>query len=427
MSTLAFDLGTGLKKNIRINFSTASLKCGYAGATNPQFIPSIAGTPKFAQDAVTAISLGTEAYKKRAVMTLTNICSRGIVLNWDYFEQIYAHAFKALDVPNTEASTIMLTCPIKQSYGDVEKSSQIMFETFSVQAVGFEHQPVLSALANGFTTCAVVESGEGLTQLAVVQDGVLSKRAQQRLLIGGSDVSAYFAHLVQLLGYNLTGTSSDMILARDMKEKLCYVASDLYDELALFVKDTTNSMEKTYELPDGTMLSIGREMVYAPDIMFDPMSYDFEIEGVHSILHTMVQKVIQYFCNSQNNSTRICHKTCTRISFSVVEIPNLMDLPIVCKKKLLALPMSPFPFTLVAMTVKRQFGVVHRWLPPCHRPNFAPKMIMMKMVPISFAQWLSNKILSTKKRKKKMATNIWPAVIDVGTGTQKKIFDNYTM
>jgi actin-related protein len=62
-------------------------------------------------------------------------------------------------------------------------------------------------------------------------------------------------------GYAFT-TTAEREIVRDMKEKLCRVRAR--------AGEPWSGAEKSYELPDGQMVSIGSEMVDAPELLFDP-------------------------------------------------------------------------------------------------------------------------------------------------------------
>ncbi|WAR19593.1 ACT1-like protein [Mya arenaria] len=226
---------------IVMDMGTGVMRAGFAGDDAPRVVfTSVLGSPKH-----------DFALMERGLLSLRYPMEHGIVTDWDDMEKIWHHTFYNELRVAPEEHPVLLTEPPLNPRSNREKMIEVMFEKFHVPSAYVSMQSVLPLYASGRHGGVVVDVGDGVT------------------------------HITPHMG-------AELEVVREIKEQLGYVAEDYQAEMTTAA--TFSKLEKQYELPDGTSITLGNERFRCAEAIFNPSLVDVEQLGLSELLHETIWK-----------------------------------------------------------------------------------------------------------------------------------------
>ncbi|CAO2835318.1 unnamed protein product [Amaranthus hypochondriacus] len=234
---------------------------------------------------------------------------RGFISDWDAMEDLLHHlVYNSLGWEIGNEGHILFADPLLTPKAVRERLVQMMFEKFNVSGFYATEQAVLSLYAAGRISGCTVDIGHGKIDIAPVIEGAVQHIASRRFEIGGAD-------LTKLLAEKL-GNSNPMVNLRiEDVEKL----KELYgrcaeDELA-YEKFQQSCPNEQHTLPDGQVITIGKEKYAVGEALFQPSVLGLEAHGIVEQLVRCISSVSSENHRQLLESTVLCGATSSLTGF----------------------------------------------------------------------------------------------------------------
>ncbi|XP_025407749.1 actin, clone 302-like [Sipha flava] len=229
--------------------------------------------------------LGDDVKSMRDFLDLKYPVERGIVNNWDDMENILKYTIEKRLKTNAMLHPIMITESPSNHKANREKMTEIVFEKFKAPYFYAAKQAVLALFATGRTTGVAFDSGDGVSHSVPIFDGYAVPSVTQYLNVAGRDLTDYLRKMLSERGYSFATTTTRDIVD-DIREKLCYVTPDYGKE----INAISSTLDKSYRLPDGQLITIGSERFRCTEALFKPSFLGMENRGIHKIINDSLMK-----------------------------------------------------------------------------------------------------------------------------------------
>ncbi|KAM9250471.1 LOW QUALITY PROTEIN: actin-like protein 7A [Cariama cristata] len=270
-------------KAVVIDIGTGYFKCGFAGDPWPSYV-STAGKPlRETGSKQKETFVGRELQNSSVPLTLINPVRHGIVVYWNCVQDTLEYTFQMEVKIQPKNHTVLVSVPPLCTITDKEKYAEKMFEAFHMPAIHIAYQSNLSMYLYGKTSALIVESGHGTSHVVPIYESYVTRSITGRVDYAGLDITC----LMKLL--NESGnvfTEHQLNVIQYLKEKCCYTSLDLAQDLSLPIQ----KQQMDYKLPDGHLLTVGKERFLCAEALFKPALRGSQQRGLSQLTLTCLKK-----------------------------------------------------------------------------------------------------------------------------------------
>lgn len=263
-----------------IDLGSGQIKVGFGGDVEPTvFFPSVVSRPPHQSLLIGKgqrnVYVGNEAQTHRESYPVKWPINRGIISSIADTEELIRFIYKHELCISSKEHPVLLTETLNNPKLIREKMTEIMFETFEAPSLFMATQAVLSLYASSRTTGVIFDSGDDVTNVASIYEGLVLPKAIKRSEFAGRDLTKCLAEMTR------DKIKVNLDVMQQIKERLCFVASDVENE-----KNKVRRHDQTMLLPDGKKVNLGNESFLCPEFLFDgslvSRAQDLVYQSIHS-------------------------------------------------------------------------------------------------------------------------------------------------
>ncbi|NXC70045.1 ACL7A protein, partial [Anhinga anhinga] len=289
-------------KAVVVDIGTGYFKCGFAGDPRPScVVSSTVGKPVWGAGSNQKDTfVGRELWNSSIPLTLINPVRRGIVVDWNGVQDTLERIFQTELKIQPDDHAVLVSVPPLCSITDKERYAELMFEGLHMPAVHIAYQSPLSMYSYGKTSALVVESGHGASHVVPIYEGYVLRSITGRVDYAGLDITCFLMKLLNESGNMFT--EHQLNIVQDLKEKCCYTSLDLRQDSCLPVQ----KQQMDYELPDGHLITVGKERFLCAEALFKPALLGSEQPGLLQLTLDCLKKCDADISKSMVGNILLC-------------------------------------------------------------------------------------------------------------------------
>eukprot|EP00794_Sanderia_malayensis_P006119 gene6119-6823_t len=284
---LALNADMPKSSTIIIDLGASTIKAGYTGEDGRKFTDSGLPDPILCKCGFDALEPETRQKSKLVFPLRPTLKIDKFAIKSRYLPGFIDKVFHELEAEPQE-STVIISCQRNFGIRDKEILLDYLFGQLNVKAAYIEDQALLSLYSYRDTTGVVVDIGDHIDVVPVLE-GVVVENGVSRLPQGGQLVTESLSRILSEGGYRFF-SEVELYIVRFIKEQTSFVSFDYDNDLSSFENKLVVNMEK-YELPgDVRSITIDDGRFRCTEGLFDPNKWGKDHLGVHKFVAKAIKQ-----------------------------------------------------------------------------------------------------------------------------------------